>query len=217
MLLPQVTRLLLEAGASLTATCPQQRATALHHAAYRGCTAAVLCTLLKAGAAPTALCSFNGAELTPAGVADLKGFAAAVQLLQRAEADAQRRRPSSSASGSSGSSSSSSNSIGGSSVPVITATPPAAAAAAAGTAVRHSTVACSNAQHSEVSSSNTSSTKVKRAPAPCVACGALTRLRCRACESTHYCSEECQIQCFKDPEHRAQCRAIAAALLASRA
>eukprot|EP00953_Heterococcus_sp_UTEX-ZZ885_P040854 20877-Heterococcus_DN1.PRE.1 len=190
----QVTRLLLEAGASLTATCPQQRATALHHAAHRGCSAAVLCTLLKAGADPTALCSFDGAELTPAGVAVLGGFTAAVQLLQRAEADAQRRRPSSSASGSSSSSSSSSASIsnGSGSVPVITAAPPAPAAAAASTAAHHNTAACSNEQHSEVNSGSSSNTKVKRAPAPCVACGALTRLRCRACESNHYCSEECQ-------------------------
>jgi hypothetical protein len=186
----------------------------LHHAAHRGCSAAVLCTLLKAGADPAALCSFNGAELTPAGVAVLGGFTAAVQLLQRAEADAQRRQPSCSASGSSGSSSSCSISNGSSSVPVMTAAPPAPAAV---TAAHHNTVACSNEQHSEVGSTSSSSTKVKRAPAPCVACGALTRLRCRACENTHYCSEECQIQCFKDPEHRAQCKATAAALLASRA
>jgi hypothetical protein len=190
----------------------------LHHAAHRGCSAAVLCTLLKAGADPAALCSFNGAELTPAGVAVLGGFAAAVQLLQRAEADAQRRRPSSSVSGSSSGNISSSASNGSSSVPVITAAAPApAAAAAASTAVHHSTVACSNEQHSELSNGSSSNTKVKRAPAPCVACGALTRLRCRACESYHYCSEECQVQCFKDPEHRAQCKALAAALLASRA
>jgi MYND finger len=45
---------------------------------------------------------------------------------------------------------------------------------------------------------------------PCVQCGKLTKKRCRRCQAVYYCSEECQIQCFKDPEHRAQCEATAA-------
>jgi MYND finger len=40
---------------------------------------------------------------------------------------------------------------------------------------------------------------------PCVQCGRLTKKRCKRCQAVYYCSEECQIQCFKDTEHRAQC------------
>jgi trimeric autotransporter adhesin len=50
---------------------------------------------------------------------------------------------------------------------------------------------------------------------PCVQCGKLTKRRCRRCQAVYYCSEECQIQCFKDPEHRAQCEAAAAAAAAA--
>jgi MYND finger len=50
----------------------------------------------------------------------------------------------------------------------------------------------------------------------CAQCGKLTKKRCRRCQAVYYCSEECQIQCFRDPQHRAQCEVAAAssALLA---
>jgi sulfatase maturation enzyme AslB (radical SAM superfamily) len=44
---------------------------------------------------------------------------------------------------------------------------------------------------------------------PCVQCGKLTKKRCRRCQAVYYCSEQCQVLCFKDPEHRAQCDAAA--------
>jgi hypothetical protein len=47
---------------------------------------------------------------------------------------------------------------------------------------------------------------------PCVQCGELTKRRCRRCQAVYYCSEQCQMLCFKDPEHRAQCDAAAATL-----
>jgi ankyrin repeat protein len=52
---------------------------------------------------------------------------------------------------------------------------------------------------------------------PCVHCGKMTKKRCRRCQAVYYCSEECQIKCFKDPEHRAQCEAIAVAVTAPQA
>jgi MYND finger len=47
---------------------------------------------------------------------------------------------------------------------------------------------------------------------PCVQCGKLTKKRCRRCQAVYYCSEECHVKCFKDPEHRAECDAAAAVL-----
>jgi MYND finger len=47
---------------------------------------------------------------------------------------------------------------------------------------------------------------------PCVQCGKLTKKRCRRCQAVYYCSEECQVMCFRNPEHRAQCDAAAAVL-----
>jgi trimeric autotransporter adhesin len=46
---------------------------------------------------------------------------------------------------------------------------------------------------------------------PCAQCGKLTKKRCRRCQVVYYCSEQCQMLSFKDPEHRAQCEAAAAA------
>jgi Ankyrin repeat len=48
---------------------------------------------------------------------------------------------------------------------------------------------------------------------PCVQCGKMTKKRCRRCQAVYYCSEQCQMLCFKDPEHRAQCDAAAAMLM----
>jgi hypothetical protein len=50
---------------------------------------------------------------------------------------------------------------------------------------------------------------------PCVQCGTLTKKRCRRCQAVYYCSEECQIQCFKDPAHRAACEAAASSMRSS--
>jgi sulfatase maturation enzyme AslB (radical SAM superfamily) len=45
---------------------------------------------------------------------------------------------------------------------------------------------------------------------PCAHCSKLTKKRCRRCQAVYYCSEQCQIECFRDPEHRAQCEQAAA-------
>ena len=47
---------------------------------------------------------------------------------------------------------------------------------------------------------------------PCVQCGKLTKKRCRRCQAMYYCSEQCQMLCFRDPEHRTQCDTAAAVL-----
>jgi MYND finger len=52
---------------------------------------------------------------------------------------------------------------------------------------------------------------------PCVQCGKLTKKRCRRCQAVYYCSEDCQIECFEDPQHRAQCEAAAIVSLAQAA
>jgi MYND finger len=46
---------------------------------------------------------------------------------------------------------------------------------------------------------------------PCAQCGKLTKKRCRRCQAVYYCSEECQVQCFEDPQHKAQCKVAAIA------
>jgi MYND finger len=89
-----------------------------------------------------------------------------------------------------------------------------------------STAATSNnsSSSSSLSSSNSSSSSCSSSKAdggaglkqslqqqPCVQCGKLIKKRCRRCQAVYYCSEECQIQCFKDPKHRAECEAAAAA------
>jgi trimeric autotransporter adhesin len=43
-------------------------------------------------------------------------------------------------------------------------------------------------------------------------CGKLTKNRCSRCLAVYYCCKECQVQCFRNPEHRAQCDAAAAVL-----
>jgi trimeric autotransporter adhesin len=53
------------------------------------------------------------------------------------------------------------------------------------------------------------SSKSQRERQPCTQCSVLTKKRCRRCQVVYYCSVECQIECFKDPEHRAQCEAAA--------
>jgi hypothetical protein len=50
----------------------------------------------------------------------------------------------------------------------------------------------------------------KQSAHSCMHCGRVTKKRCKRCQAAYYCSEECQIQCFKDPRHRAQCEATAA-------
>jgi MYND finger len=72
-----------------------------------------------------------------------------------------------------------------------------------------------NSSGSSSSSSSTGSEQTKQQP--CVQCGKLTRKRCKRCQAVYYCSEECQIQCLKDPEHRAACEAAAAAATAAAA
>jgi hypothetical protein len=57
----------------------------------------------------------------------------------------------------------------------------------------------------------------KQLAQPCVHCGKMTKMRCKRCQAVCYCSEECQIQCFKDLEHRAQCEAVATAAAAAAA
>jgi MYND finger len=90
------------------------------------------------------------------------------------------------------------------------------------TDVLHDTVAVAHgsttaeAVPSSISSASTSSScgdaVQKLAVQPCVQCGKLTKKRCRRCQAVYYCSEECQVQCFRDPVHKAQC--LSAALIA---
>jgi hypothetical protein len=51
----------------------------------------------------------------------------------------------------------------------------------------------------------------KQSLQPCVHCNTLTKKRCKRCQVVYYCSVECQTECFKDPQHRAQCETAAAA------
>jgi MYND finger len=90
---------------------------------------------------------------------------------------------------------------------------------AAPTDLLHSTVAVAHgntaaaveAECCSNSSVSSSDAVQKLAAQPCVHCGKLTKKRCRRCQAVYYCSEECQIQCFKDPEHKAQCLSAAVA------
>jgi hypothetical protein len=77
------------------------------------------------------------------------------------------------------------------------------------------TATISSTSSSRVVSKTDRGTVQKQSPQqqqPCVQCGKLTKKRCRRCQAVYYCSEQCQMLCFKDSEHRAQCDAAAAVL-----
>eukprot|EP00953_Heterococcus_sp_UTEX-ZZ885_P002921 2105-Heterococcus_DN1.PRE.2 len=70
---------------------------------------------------------------------------------------------------------------------------------------------CSSDHASSVAASTAQQQHKPSMQQPCAQCGKLTKKRCRRCRAVYYCSEQCQIECFKDPEHRAACEAAAAA------
>jgi MYND finger len=97
-----------------------------------------------------------------------------------------------------------------------TATRPALAVAAPSCNSGSSSSNTSSSSSDTISSTDSNSNAHEQQQAkqlvqqPCVNCGKLTKKRCRRCQAVYYCSEECQIECFKDPQHRAQCEVTAA-------
>jgi Ankyrin repeat len=148
-----IVRLLLDAGASIGAKTTND-STVLHMAASQGCSAGVICCLLKAGVDAT---TADADGIDAAAIATGAGHATTAALLQRAAAD-QRLK-----------------------------------------------------QQQQQQSKQTLQLQ------PCAQCGQLTKKRCRCCQAVYYCSEECQIQCFRDPQHRAQCEQTAATTAATAA
>jgi trimeric autotransporter adhesin len=87
-------------------------------------------------------------------------------------------------------------------------------------AVAQGAIVASNSSTSSSSSSSSASNRASEAALkqslqlqPCALCGKVTKKRCRRCQAVHYCSVECQIQCFRDPKHRAECEAATALAL----
>jgi MYND finger len=96
----------------------------------------------------------------------------------------------------------------------MTAAEPAAAVAAPMSTITAASASCGSARVSGTAVNTVMQQHKQTVQQPCVQCGKMTKKRCRRCQTVHYCSEECQIECFKDPEHRAACEVAAAAAAA---
>jgi ankyrin repeat protein len=222
-------KLLLAAGADAAAV-DSSGGSVLHHHAAEGVCSGAICLLLKAGADPTAIDS-NGS--TAAHIAGISGHFALEALLSRAAEDYRKKHPtaviftdtarsSSSSSGASSSVRAKTTAVGASKSSNSSSCSRDAGAAITDNALIDTTAGPDTPDAVSVLATATAGLHLqqlqqqqhqcgqRKAKQPCANCSKPTTKLCRRCAAVYYCSVECQVVCFKNGQHRAQCAAKAA-------